>query len=194
MNSLIQITKGSGKMEGICSINTNPLNNKFCEKMSKNPNLVCYKCYSRRCLQTYRKNCATAWDKNNALLKKMIPVEYLPTINEAFFRFNGHGELLNLSNLKNYYNTAKKNPNTLFALWTKRKELINKLNKPTNMILVYSNPTVDDPMTTPPTKFNKVFNVLSSDDPSINCGNKKCKDCRVCYSKNNVKVINEKIK
>ena len=70
-------------------------------------------------------------------------MDLLPTILDAFFRFNAHGELINLTHLENLVRIAKKNPHCNFALWTKRNDLIVKYfktrDKPKNFILVYSN-------------------------------------------------------
>ena len=85
-----------------------------------------------------------------------------------------------------------------FTLWTKKKALIqsffNKQNKPDNLILIYSNEVVGTVFKTVPKHFDKVFNVVNSDLPSVNCVG-KCIDCMTCYTQgDNVKQVIEKIK
>ena len=55
--NLLKISKGSGKLEDIQSLNTNTLTNPFCIKQNKNKNSICNKCYSINMLKTMRKNC-----------------------------------------------------------------------------------------------------------------------------------------
>ena len=134
------------------------------------------------------------------LSSKVHDLEYLPTILQAFFRFNAHGELINLTHLENLVNIAKKNPHCRFALWTKRNDLIVKYfkdnDKPSNFVLVYSNPMISTVMGKLPKHFDKTFNnVLEDEKVELqNCTGQKCKDCLLCYSLNDVQVIVEKVK
>ena len=79
--NLLNISKGSGKMENIQSINTNTLTNNYCIKQSKNKNSICNKCYSMRMLDTMRKNCIPNFQQNSELLSKsIIHVDLLPNV------------------------------------------------------------------------------------------------------------------
>jgi hypothetical protein len=201
---IIKVSKMSGKLKDIPAINTNTVTNEYCIKM-KDTDSICGKCYSHKSLSGYRKNCQPAFQHNSDLLSKaeLLP-DFLPVINSAFFRFNGHGELINMVHLINIVNICKKNPQTSFALWTKRKNLINKLFKmsneyhpPKNLILIYSNPKIDCVQTEPPKHFHKVFNNVSKPVyKSIeNCTGQKCIECLACYKKDSgVDVIVEKVK
>lgn len=202
--SAVKISKMSGKLNGIPAINTNTVTNEFCIKM-KDTDSICGSCYSHRMLNTYRKNCQPAFQYNSDILSKAILIEdMLPVINSAFFRFNGHGELINMNHLINIVNICKKNPHTSFALWTKRKNLVNKLFKysdeyhpPKNLILIYSNPKVDCVQLEPPVHFHKVFNNVSkSIYKSIeNCTGQKCIECLACYKKDSgIDSIIERVK
>ena len=97
-------------------------------------------------------------------------------------------------------NIAKDNPKTTFGFWTKRKDLIKEYVKenaiPENVIMVYSNPKINNVMSKPPKNFDKVFNnVWAEFEPEKqNCTGQKCKDCLICYTFNNVKTIIEKAK
>lgn len=202
--NIVKVSKMSGKLNGIPAINTNTVTNDYCIKM-KESDSICRQCYSHRMLNTYRKNCQPAFQHNSDVLSKAILLEdFLPVINSAFFRFNGHGELINMVHLINIVNICKKNPHTNFALWTKRKNLVNKLFKysddyhlPKNLILIYSNPKIDCVMTEPPVHFHKVFNNVSKPVyKSIeNCTGQKCIECLACYKKDSgINVIVEKVK
>ena len=87
---------------------------------------------------------------SNLLSTSVIDFNLLPTILELYFRFNSHGELINLIHLENYNNIALKNPHCTFTLWTKRFDLIKKFfdnnQKPKNLILIYSNSKLNNPI------------------------------------------------
>ena len=189
----------SGKLKGIKAINTNTLTNKFCIAMhkSKKKNSICNSCYSFAMLQTFRKNCTNKFQYNSDLLStKIIPFENLPYINDLIFRFSAHGELINNTHLINLINLVNKNYDTIFTLWTKRKNIINHYfknnKKPTNLILIYSNPFIDT-IAKLPKNFDKTFNNVSKDTKDINCF-QNCIDCRLCYSHNKTEIIIEKVK
>ena len=204
----LKISTMTGKLEHIPAINTNTLTNPFCVKMhnSENPNSICVECYSHRLLNGYRQNCAPAWQQNSDLLSKsVLPEDQIPVINSHSFRFHGHGELLNGIHYINFLRIAQKNPHCTFALWTKRREIIQRFrhyaeinwsySKPDNLILVYSNPTIDKVMKTPPIGFDKVFNNTHSLTKADNCSGRKCIECMQCYRLDSgVDVIIEKVK
>ena len=148
-------------------------------------------------LETFRKNCVNSFERNSEILSKsIIPDEYLPRVNNAFFRFSAHGELINLNHLVNLVNIVKKNPQTNFALWTKRKNLVKKYldehKKPKNLILVFSNMLIGS-IAKLPKYFDKTFNNVYGDDKKINCF-QNCLDCLLCYTKNDTETIIEKTK
>ena len=204
----LKISTMTGKLEHIPAINTNTLTNPFCVKMhnSENPNSICVECYSHRLLNGYRQNCAPAWQQNSDILSKsVLPEDQIPVINSHSFRFHGHGELLNGIHYINFLRIAQKNPHCTFALWTKRREIIQRFrhyaetnwsySKPDNLILVYSNPTIDKVMKTPPIGFDKVFNNTHSLTKADNCSGRKCIECMQCYRLDSgVDVIIEKVK
>ena len=202
--SEVHITNGSGKLDEIKSINTNTVTNDFCIKMNKakDTNIICTKCYSHAMLKTFRKNCQPAFQRNSDLLSsRVLQQEELPLILDAFFRFDSHGELINITNLINYVNIAKKNPHCSFGLWTKRKDIINRYFKdndcPPNLILIYSNPKISNILSKPPKHFHRTFNnVLEHEEVERqNCTGQQCKNCLLCYTPNNgVDTIVEKVK
>ena len=206
----IHITKGSGKLgksdtcnSAINSINVNTLTNEYCIKQSKNKNSICYVCYSINSLTSFRKNMVNPLERNSVLLStSVIEFSLLPTILELYFRFDSHGELINLNHLENYNNIALKNPHCNFTLWTKRFDLIKKFfdnnQKPKNLILIYSNSKLDKPLYYDklPKYFDKSFNNVTKENKKnfyINC-HSKCVDCLLCYTHNDTKTIIEKVK
>ena len=193
-------SKMTGKLEGIPALNTNTLTNDFCSKMRKTAT-ICNKCYSASMLEGMRKSCVPSWQRNSDILAQAIPVDNLPTINAHSFRFHGHGELINYAHLENFMNISRKNPDTHFALWTKRTGFVRKWLKNNdvldNVIFIYSNPRTDRVMDTPPEGFEKVFNSVYDDTVSEGqtpCTGQKCRDCMACYRHNEHTVIVEKVK
>ena len=199
---MLHVSKPDGKLQGIKAIGTNTLNNTFCLKMHnmQDDKVICTKCYSWGMLQGFRKNVAEALQRNTeALSKTVLSYKDLPVIKDDVFRFQHHGELINMKHLKNLVNIARKNPDCTFALWTKRKDMVAKYvaTLPSNLILVYSNPRIDKVITKPPKNFNKVFNNVSPDNliSQQNCTGQKCRDCMLCYSKSSgCNVIIEGVK
>ena len=199
---MLHVSKPDGKLQGIKAIGTNTLNNTFCYKMNnvQDDKIICTKCYSWAMLQGFRKNVAEALQRNTeALSKTVLSYKDLPVIKDDVFRFQHHGELINMKHLKNLVNIARKNPDCTFALWTKRKDMVAKYvaTLPSNLILVYSNPRIDKVITKPPKHFHKVFNNVSPDNliSQQNCTGQKCRDCMLCYSKSSgCNVIIEGVK
>ena len=123
---------GSGKLLGIPSLNTDTPSNKFCQGMynSKQDNLICRECYSMSMLKTFRKNCRPKFINNSKFLSEKIhPREYLPPCPSSTGRFHSHGELINSIHLENILNICLNQPITTFTLWTKRKNIVNRVLK-----------------------------------------------------------------
>ena len=187
----LKISHGDKKMKGFDSINTNSLTNDFCNKMKKNCNMVCNKCYSNQFL-SYRKNAKIAYQKNTDILaNNILEFKDIDYINSKYFRFHSFGELINFTHLKNFITIAEKNKHVSFGLWTKRKDIINKYHDliPDNIILIYSNPYLNKPILKVPDNFDKVFNVITIEYMlekciKVNCF-KACINCLNCYKKSN---------
>lgn len=195
----IKISRMSGKLKGISGINSNPLTNPYCQASSKKCDLVCSKCYSRKMLQTFRSNAVPAFERNNKLLSSQgLTDDQIPRIKYDVVRFNAHGELINTQHLLNLFRIAKKYPKKQFTLWTKRSKLVQKQldKKPDNVILIYSNPVLNN-IVQAPKGFDKVFNVVEKDrgfDSMVNCGARSCAECMLCYTHNDVSIVVEHLK
>jgi hypothetical protein len=201
--STIHISKMTGKLEGFKAISSNTVTNPYCIKQFNcgNADNICTKCYSHTMLNSYRKNMQPALERNSQLLaSEILPVDQLPVILEAFFRFNAHGELINTNHLANLVNIAIKNPHCNFALWTKQNGMIQEYfatnAKPSNLILIYSNPKIGKILSKPPKHFDKTFNNVAMDQfvDQQNCTGQKCKDCLLCYKHNGIDTIVEMVK
>jgi len=203
----IHLSKMSGKLAGFFSINTNPLTNSFCQKMSQCDSNICSKCYSLSMLATYRKTCVPAFQRNSDILSAgIIPEGDLPDYKKyGKIRINSHGELINDTHYINICNLARKNPGVIFSLYTKRKDIVTKYitgdnqNKPENIIYIYSNPKINPTDQSVPEGFDKTFSVFTKEyaeenEVKINCGGKSCAGCMLCYTHNDVGKINELIK
>ena len=140
---------GSGKMLGIPSLNTDTTTNDFCQAMyNSKADIICRECYSMSMLNTFRKNCKPKFLNNSKFLSEKIhPREYLPICPSTVGRFHSHGELINSIHLENILNICENQPITTFSLWTKRRNIVNRVlknrKKPKNLILIYSNPYID---------------------------------------------------
>jgi len=212
----------SGKLVKFKSISVNTLTNKFChdnyirgKKRNEEAGEVvdiCGVCYSYDMLKGFRKNTAPALQRNSDLFPVRVLEEHeLPTILELYYRFDAHGELITetvdgikypkFNHIENYCRIAEHNPHCIFALWTKRMDIIgpffDQRKKPANLILIYSNKKVGTILSKPPRHFDRTFNnVLAHEYVELqNCTGQKCKDCLLCYTPDNgVDTIVEKVK
>jgi hypothetical protein len=201
-NSELCISEMTGKLEGLCALNTDPLTNPMCQRWSANPKLICHYCYSRRMLSSYRKMCRPAYSRNSEVLSStVLPDHALPVLKgQEIFRFNAHGEIINANHMVNYLNIARVNPSVFFGFWTKRLDIARSINakRLKNVNMVYSTPKVNILHPKKPRGFDKVFSVYTADFARangihINCHG-GCNACRLCYTRNKTVFINEIIK
>ena len=176
----VHISKLNGKLEGFQAISVNTLSNDFCQAMHniKRDDVICRKCYSFATLESKRfgSNLEKALQRNSDLLSKPLDEDCVPFINAAYFRFDAHGELINRVHFENLILIARNNSHCKFALWTKRKDIVNLVKRdmkqnsdefPNNFILVWSNPIVDDVHFVPPKGFDYVFNNVTGSASDI---------------------------
>ena len=193
---MLHITNHDGKMRRLHSISTSTLMNKHCRERAKNPLSICHYCYAET-LTHCRKQLEACLVENTALLTgSVLPFEDLPLINDLIFRFESFGDLMNSTQVVNYFNICRKNPATTFALWTKNPAFIDMAikaghAKPANIIIIYSSPIVGVPAVNAQVlkrfpfidKCFTVFTPTQSEHVSINCGSRDCFTCRKCYNK-----------
>ena len=203
----VHISKMTGKLEGFQAISTNTMTNKYCsdqhDRAVKNKtDNICGDCYSWAMLKTYRKNMAPSLQRNSDLLSsRPLEPNEIPRINAVAFRFSAHGELINDQHMDNLMLIVKDNPWCTFALWTKRTDIVFRWltnnDKPSNLVLIYSNPKKSHIMSKPPKFFDRTFNNVLKDESEDkqNCTGQKCKDCMLCYTiGNGIDTIVEAVK
>lgn len=210
----LNITQHSGKMEGVPSISTNKLLNENCRKLmnSKNENCICKHCFVDGVMNRYN-NVEQALTHNTNIITKRIltksEIEKLGRnfLNTLMVRFESFGDLNNEIQLINYVNLAKFCKRTSFALFTKHFSIVLKYLKagnklPKNVTLVLSSPLMNHGLTELLVeKFknyhDKVITFTVTTDKTnknINCGKRKCIDCRNCYDSKKPHDVIELIK
>ena len=197
-------TNHSGKMKGMASLSTCCKSNPYCQQHCKVKGSICEKCYAQTMMKHY-----TSMDKcleRNAeiLTKEVLPIEELPLLNYCYFRFEAFGDLINETQLINYFNICRKNPDTNFALWTKNPHIVKKVVKtkktPKNLQIILSSLFINHQIDISNMPYiDKVFTVydqktIDEEGIEINCGARNCLKCHQCYKANGAKVINEKLK
>lgn len=210
---VLRITENhTGKMKGLQSLSTNAMENKQCNKNCLIDGAICQKCYARKMLKRYKTLYAKLTHNYNVATTQIIPIEYLPTINALYFRFEAFGDLENEYQFINYLNICYKNQQTSFALWTKNPHIIDSVlndmgyKKPKNLNIIVSSLFINKewnykklPYAKRYNFIDKIFTVydkqyIKENNININCGALNCNTCLKCYTKNDIKIINERLK
>ena len=197
-------TKHSGKMAGMVSISTSVTTNERCQKNAAIKGSICEMCFAAKQMKVYKNMEKPMVENQRILTSEILPAEKLPTINNLYFRFESFGDLNNATQVKNYFNICYKNPRVKFALWTKNPDYIAEAirdgyEKPDNLNIVLSSLFINQERKNPFPFVDKVFTVydpehIKQNNVNINCGAKSCFTCGLCYEKNGVSIINEKLK
>ena len=203
-NGLHFTTKHSGKMSGMVSISTSVTTNERCKKNASVKGSICEKCFASKQMRVFPSMEKPMVENQRILTSSVLPMELLPTINNLYFRFEAFGDLNNDIQVMNYFNLCYKNPKTKFALWTKNPDFIESAikqgyKKPENLNIVLSSLFINQERKSKYDFVDKIFTVydpqyIEENNVSINCGSRNCFDCGLCYEKNNVTIINEKLK
>ena len=196
----IKISTLQGKMQKVRAISTYAGDNPSCLALMKCSDNVCSHCYAYKQVESgVYPNQRKCLERNGkALSSKLLKI--VPNLSKLkyheIFRFESHGDVINVTNARNYIRIAKANPDTRFAAWTKRP-LIWKValekegGKPDNLNLVYSSPQLNKSVTNIREKFpffDVVFTVYEKGadtgiDFPCSCGPESCNKCRFCYTK-----------
>lgn len=197
-------TKHNGKMAGMVSISTSVTTNERCAKNAQIKGSICEKCFAAKQMKVFPSMEKPMVENQRILTGSVLPMEKLPTINNLYFRFESFGDLNNATQVKNYFNMCYKNPRVKFALWTKNPDYIAEAiadgyAKPDNLNIVLSSLFLNVERRKTFDFVDKVFTVydpeyIEKNGVEINCGARSCFDCGLCYEKNGVEVINEKLK
>ena len=210
----LEFSRMQGKMTGVGGLNTNTALNPGCRaayrgKPSKGCDpTICKSCYSMEGLVEGKsgnppKATSMAMLTRNTRLLTRGPLANVPKVTQSFFRFSAEGDLHNEQHLENFFAIARANPGTHFTLWTKRHAIVAKVlakhSKPANLYLIQSSLRVNTPEKKLP-GYSKVFTVYTPSylekhpEVKINCGAKSCVSCQICYTTNNVRIVNERLK
>lgn len=200
-------TNHTGKMAGLESLSTSVNANPYCIKRMQNGNSICSHCFSFSMMKQYKALNECTSKNAEILTSGIIPADQLPLTPTRYFRFESFGDIINANQVINYFNIAKKNPETRFALWTKNPHIVNKAiesghSKPANLQIVLSSPIVNKPVKSVKYGFiDKVFTVYDktgSKQVNVNCGARSCLGCGLCYRPNpagvGVVYVNEILK
>lgn len=202
--------KHTGKMSGMQSLSTSCTINPHCIERMKDGNSICAHCYASRMMKRYGSLERKLITNTKILATHVLTAEEIAAleINSYLFRFESFGDIVNTNHAHNYINIAKATPSTRFGLWSKNIDILedafDKYGKPSNVRFIYSmsviNPTEDQIAAALKLPYvDKVFCVFTEDyieahNIDINCGERKCIECRTCYMDDTVKVIREKLK
>lgn len=177
-------------MSGLQSVSTSVVLNKGCQNRAKKAGCICSKCFAASLVNQYSSLDRCLQENHKILTGSILPASVLPLIPSRYFRFQAFAELTNYKEVVNYFNIAKKNPDTLCALWTKCPGIIAKAislgyEKPANLQIVLSSPLINKPVKVVKYPFiDKVFTVYDKEGAkavNINCGARSCLSCGRCY-------------
>lgn len=197
----------TGKMSGLHSLSTSVTVNSYCLRRQAKGDSICAHCFSASMMKQYKALNEATTRNAEILTASILPVSVLPLIPVRYFRFESFGDLINTNQVINYFNIARKNPDTLCALWTKNPHIIAKAieaghSKPANLQIVLSSPFVNKAIKTTKYEFiDKIFTVYDKEAAkavNINCGARSCLNCGRCYRPNpdgaKIQYINEILK
>ena len=194
----------TGKMEGMVSISTSVTTNARCAKNAQIKGSICEKCFAAKQMKVFPSMEKPMIENQRILTGEILPMEKLPVINNLYFRFEAFGDLNNATQVINYFRICHKNPRVKFALWTKNPDYVAQAikagyDKPDNLNIVLSSLFINKERKTRYAFVDKVFTVydpkhIEENAVEINCGARNCFTCGLCYEKNNVRTINEKLK
>ena len=210
----LTITCHQGKMTLIPSLSTNKKLNEHCLKMSKsgNPDCICTHCYVDKTMAMYPRLNESLTNNTNILSGRELTSSELKEIasfflNTAIARFESFGDLNNETQLLNYVRIARAARHTKFALYTKQYYIVRKYFEsghrfPDNMTLVLSSPYIDHVLTPELVELFKQYHrrvitftvTRDKTNPGINCGKRRCVECRNCYDARNPRDVIEYIK
>lgn len=205
VNSLYFTTNHTGKMKGMNSLSTSPLENPICMERSKDVRSICHECYSMAMNENYSALAELLKKNTEILTTTIIPAEYWPLVNMLFYRLESFGDVQNTIQVNNYCNFAERNPHCNFAVWTKNIAFYDMVfktrKKPENLIIIFSSHYLNTEAVIDRFPFvDKVFTVYTAEHAienkiKITCGGRKCIDCLRCYKKTDkVEYVNELLK
>ena len=194
-------------MTGLHSLSTAVTVNPHCIKRMQKGDSICAHCFAASMMKQYTRLNNALKSNTEILAASVLPFSVLPLIPSRYFRFEAFGDIINTNQVINYFNIARKNPDTLCALWTKNPHIVAKAiemghEKPANLQIVLSSPLVNRPVKSTKYSFiDKIFTVYDKQTAkgvNINCGARSCLACGRCYRPNpegvKIQYVNELLK
>lgn len=185
----------SGKMSGIISLSTSVLCNPICQQRRQEGNSICAHCFAATNM-AYRTSMKPVYEKNFRILNgSILDDSVIPVIPSRYGRGESFGDYASANSVINFWKLARKNPDSLFAMWSKNLKFFAEAieagyKKPKNVQIVYSSPFINKTAVVPE-KYagfvDKVFTVYDREEAKkvdINCGARSCLACGRCYRKN----------
>ena len=210
----ITITEHQGKMTSIPSISTNKKMNAHCMKMAEsgNPDCICTHCYVDRTMKMYPRLNDSLSNNTRVFTSRELTDSEITRISNFFLnisiaRFESFGDLNNEIQLSNYVRIAANAKHTKFALYTKQYAIVKRFFEsgkkfPSNLTLVLSSPFIDhvllDTLVNEFKEYHsRVITFTVTRDKAnhdINCGGRRCVECRNCYDSKKPKDVVEYLK
>lgn len=198
-------TSHTGKMRNVLSLSTSCTVNPFCLARMKDARTVCAHCYADAMQARYGNLRAALVKNSETLFNVLLPVTVFPFLHGLdIFRLESFGDIGSVIHARNYIRFCKRNPNTVFALWTKNPNLLETAyrlegGKPENLVVNLSSEFTNHPREIKFFDVDRIFSVYDKAHVStlnivINCGAKACDTCRHCYQRGGVKIVNELLK
>lgn len=191
----------TGKLEDFTSISSSVSENNICAARANNPCSICHKCYAKQSVE-YRSNLKLSLLINHIILNCFdISIEAWKTLSIASVngkaRIESHGDVASVTASDNMVKIIISHDWLTFGVWTKNHgfyyRTFLKYGKPDNMIFIVSSDTVNVILEVPEKikpYVDHVFTVFSLDyviehNIDIQCGYHHCKECLICYTKEN---------
>lgn len=197
------------KLEGICSISSSVCDNAFCQARRKIDGCICQHCYAQG-QQDYRAGLKEHNMLNGIILRNfLIPTRFFKALRIIcpYLRIESFGDVMNVTQARNYIRIIKAFPRKRCAIWSKNisvwESAFQLEGKPKNTTYVHSSLRLNVPDTIDLKRHNfvdHIFTVYEKDfakenGVAINCGGRKCLDCirkrEKCYFRNETLYINE---
>lgn len=155
---------------------------------------ICGFCFSDR-QQDYQTSMIDPLDHNAEILNNgIIHSDWLPVLNNLFFRGESFGDFASVNAVVNVSNLARKNPGAKVVPWSKNipffREAFREYGKPANMRLIKSSEYINKIDEIRPDEIgtvDAVFTVVTEEYAKahrikINCGARACLACLRCYT------------
>lgn len=201
------------KLDGIKSLSTCCMNNRFCLARMKDKDSICSHCYAAT-QQSIQFGLTEHNIINGVILQNVgIPMWAWQSAlagklyGEKVFRIESFGDIANMMQACNYITLAKAFPQINFAAWSKNVAMwlaaFDTIGKPGNLSFVSSSYRVNEKDKYSDNRINHSFTVYDKDTIAekriaINCGGRRCMDCIInhvgCYFTDTAAEIREELK